>query len=303
MKQQATVAMDGASQVPQDSYRALKDIVAGTAGGIAQVLVGQPFDTTKVRIQSAPPGTYSNSWDVVKKLLRDEGPAAFYKGTLTPLVGIGACVSVQFGVNEFMKRYFYTRNEGGRMSLGQFFVAGSVSGIANSFFASPIEHIRIRLQTQTTGPKVFQGPIDVIKKLYTEGGIPLIYRGLGATLLREFIGAGVYFLTYEGLVQREMDRNNKLRKDVESWKMCGYGGLAGYSMWASIYPVDVIKSNMQVDHYKNPKFKTYVDSAKFIFRKFGYRGFFKGFVPTMLRAAPANAATFMVFEEVMRLLG
>lgn len=74
-----------------DSLRVVKDVFAGTCGGIAQVLSGQPFDTTKVRLQSAPEGTYSGTLDVVKKLLKNEGFAGFYKGTLTPLVGVGAC--------------------------------------------------------------------------------------------------------------------------------------------------------------------------------------------------------------------
>lgn len=74
-----------------DSMRVVKDVFAGTCGGIAQVLSGQPFDTTKVRLQSAPEGTYSGTLDVVNKLLKNEGFAGFYKGTLTPLVGVGAC--------------------------------------------------------------------------------------------------------------------------------------------------------------------------------------------------------------------
>jgi solute carrier family 25 carnitine/acylcarnitine transporter 20/29 len=51
------------------------------------VLSGQPFDTTKVRLQSAPEGTYSGALDVVKKLVKTEGFSGFYKGTLTPLIG------------------------------------------------------------------------------------------------------------------------------------------------------------------------------------------------------------------------
>lgn len=291
------------SDLQNDPYRTIKDIFCGTVGGIAQVLVGQPFDTTKVRIQSAPPGVYSSSWDVVKKLITEEGPLAFYKGTLTPLVGIGAVVSVQFAVNEHMKRFFNDKNNGAPMTLPQFFLAGSASGLANGLLASPIEHIRIRLQTQTTGPKVFSGPLDVIRKLYNQGGLKLIYRGLGATEVREGIGSGAYFLTYEGLVQRQMKKSHRRRDQIEGWRMCLYGGLAGYAMWIAIYPADVLKSNFQADNYKNPKFKTYKSAAQYIYKQYGIRGFYKGFVPTMLRAAPANAATFFAFEQTMRLIG
>lgn len=56
-----------------------KDIIAGTTGGIAQVLVGQPFDIVKVRVQTSPPGMYSGVGDCVLKTFKNEGPFAFYK--------------------------------------------------------------------------------------------------------------------------------------------------------------------------------------------------------------------------------
>ena len=63
--------------------RVLKDIFAGTVGGIAQVLVGQPFDTTKVRLQTAT--TRTTTLDVLRNLVKNEGVFAFYKGALTPV--------------------------------------------------------------------------------------------------------------------------------------------------------------------------------------------------------------------------
>ena len=76
----------------------------------------------------------------MKKIIANEGFRGFYKGTATPLVGVGACVSIQFGTFEFMKRYFRTRNEQhGHSSLdlsgGQFYLAGGAAGIANTVVA------------------------------------------------------------------------------------------------------------------------------------------------------------------------
>ena len=62
-----------------------KDIIAGTTGGIAQVLVGQPFDIVKVRVQTSPQGMYSGVVDCVTKTFKNEGPFAFYK-VRTPLL-------------------------------------------------------------------------------------------------------------------------------------------------------------------------------------------------------------------------
>ncbi|TKA78986.1 hypothetical protein B0A55_02567, partial [Friedmanniomyces simplex] len=69
--------------------RTLKDLFAGAVGGVAQVLIGQPFDIVKVRLQTTT--QYKGALDCASQILKNEGAAAFYKGTLTPLIGIGAC--------------------------------------------------------------------------------------------------------------------------------------------------------------------------------------------------------------------
>lgn len=288
-------------QPKADKGRVLKDLLAGTSGGIAQVLVGQPFDTTKVRLQTST--TPTTAIDVVKKLIKNEGPLAFYKGTLTPLVGVGACVSIQFGVNEAMKRFFHSLNSQPQATLGlsQYYACGVVSGVANSFLASPIEHVRIRLQTQTGSglSSEFKGPMDCIRKLRSQGGL---MRGLTPTVLREAQGCGTYFLTYEALVANEIKKGMK-REDISAWKLCSFGAISGTTLWLMVYPLDVVKSIMQTDSLKNPKFgRSIVSVAKALYAREGAKGFFKGFGPTMLRAAPANGATFATFELAMRLL-
>lgn len=235
---------------PHDSSRVFKDLLAGTAGGIAQVLVGQPFDTTKVRLQTS--STPTTAVQVVKNLIKNEGLRGFYKGTLTPLVGVGACVSCQFGVNEAMKRFFRGPNSDVNkpLTLPQYYVCGLAGGIANSFLASPIEHVRIRLQTQTSSGTAasFKGPLDCIKKLKSNGAL---MRGLTPTVLREAQGCATYFLTYEALVANEVQKGLK-RSDVPAWKLCMFGAISGVTLWLMVYPIDVVKSIMQTDNLQSP---------------------------------------------------
>lgn len=289
---------------------AWKDVLAGTAGGIAQVLAGQPFDTTKVRLQSAPEGTYSGAVDVVKRLMKNEGFSGFYKGTLTPLIGVGACVSVQFAVNEEMKRYFESKsstveNRAG-LGYGQLYVCGGAAGLANSFLASPIEQIRIRLQTQTEASAVkLLGPIDAVKKIVSLGGIGHgLFRGLVPTIIREVHGMGMYFMAAEACIKQEMQKMNKTRSEVQSWHVCCYGGVAGVAMWLSVYPIDVIKSRFQTDSLspKDRRFTSIMQCYRETVAN-GYKGIFKGFTPTLLRAVPVNAITFLAFDYSRRLLG
>lgn len=120
-------------------------------------------------MQTAPKGTYRGMLDCAGGILKNEGPLAFYKvgplfidgisllsfyiqGTLTPLLGIGLCVSIQFGALEYTKRYFASQNllkgtggEGGStLGAGQLFTAGVLAGLANGGVSGPVEHIRIR---------------------------------------------------------------------------------------------------------------------------------------------------------------
>ena len=61
----------------------------------------QPFEIIKVRLQtqSSTNPEYKGIIDCLQKIIKKEGPRALYKGTLSPLIGCGFQVSVQFGFN------------------------------------------------------------------------------------------------------------------------------------------------------------------------------------------------------------
>ncbi|KAJ6507288.1 mitochondrial carrier domain-containing protein [Mycena vitilis] len=293
--------------------KTVKDLTAGTAGGIAQVLVGQPFDIDKVRMQTASKGTYSGMMHCATGILKNEGPLAFYKGTLTPLLGIGVCVSIQFGALEYTKRIFTARNlargtggEGGAtLSSGQIFTAGVLAGVANGFVSGPVEHIRIRLQTQSSVKPDYSGPFNAIKKIYSAHGIPGVFKGQGVTLVREAAGYGVYFLAYEKLVQREMAQKGIKRDQLSPLNAVLYGAAAGYALWAVIYPIDMIKSRMQTDGFTaatGQKHKSAIDCARTVWRAEGIAAFTRGLTPTLIRSPFANGATFLGFELASRAL-
>ncbi|PGH14021.1 hypothetical protein AJ79_03290 [Helicocarpus griseus UAMH5409] len=289
--------------------RIVKDLSAGAAGGIAQVLLGQPFDIIKVRLQTTT--QYSNALDCATKILKNEGPLAFYKGTLTPLVGIGACVSVQFGAFHEARRRLEELNSkkdplNTGLSYPQYYLAGAFAGVTNSVISGPIEHVRIRLQTQPHGAnRLYSGPLDCIRKLSAhEGVLKGLYRGELVTIFREAQAYGVWFLSFEYLMNWEAKRNQIKREDISSVKVAAYGGLAGEALWLGSYPLDVVKSKMQSDGFgAQQKFSGMTDCFKKTFAAEGLGGFWKGIGPTLLRAMPVSAGTFAVVELTMRALG
>ncbi|EPE03329.1 carrier protein ymc1 [Ophiostoma piceae UAMH 11346] len=285
-----------------------KDLFAGAAGGVAQVLLGQPFDIVKVRLQTST--AYPSALSAASAIWRSEGPLAFYKGTLTPLIGIGACVSVQFGAFHQARRWFEAKNieakKPGDLSYGQYYAAGAFAGLSNSVLSGPIEHVRIRLQTQphSVAERLYKGPLDCVRQLVQQGGGVGrgLFRGQAVTLWREAQAYGVWFLTFEWLMNADALRNKIDRKAVPAYKVAFYGGLAGEALWLASYPFDVVKSKMQTDALRpaDQRYKTMRDCFAQTYRQEGFRGFWRGLAPTLLRAMPVSAGTFAVVEYTMR---
>ena len=80
------------------------------------------------------------------------------------------------------------------------------------------------------------------------------------------------------------------------WSPIISGGFAGIAAWLPCYPQDVIKSVIQSSETK----LTIYEASQKIYKTSGLRGFLKGFTPTMIRAFPANAATFLGYELIMK---
>lgn len=83
----------------------VKDIISGFVSGWTQVIIMQPFEIVKIRLQTQSNANpyYNGILDCFKKIAKEEGLGAFYKGTftlnigtVTPLIGIGFQASAMF---------------------------------------------------------------------------------------------------------------------------------------------------------------------------------------------------------------
>lgn len=290
-----------------DELTLFPSISPNLVAGWAQVLSGQPFDTVKVRLQTAKPGEniYNGPIDAAKKIWAGEGLNGFYKGTTIPMIGVGFCVFVQFAAQTQVRKYFAEQNkkkgksEG--LSLAQVGIAGAAAGIANTPLSAPIEHIRIRLQVQT-GQSL--GPVALMKDMIDKYGWSSLYKGLSPTLAREIPGYAFYFMSYE-LAIRAATPVGKTVNDLSSLTLLLCGATSGLGMWLTCYPLDVVKSRMQSDSL-DPAKRQYANSLacyRYILATEGMRGFYRGLAPCLARAFPVNAITFLTYELTMRAMG
>ncbi|KAK9841283.1 hypothetical protein WJX74_003110 [Apatococcus lobatus] len=278
----------------------VKDLTAGTIAGAAQLVVGHPFDTIKVKLQSQPrpkPGEvphYNGAIDATRKTLSEGGVRALFRGMGAPLATVAVYNAVLFSARGSMERLL-AHPDGSDLTPMDQVVAGAGAGLAGTLVACPTELIKCRLQG---GDKALKGPVAVgMAVMRGEGGVLGLYKGTVSTLLREIPGNAAMFGAYE-VVKQWMVRQQGLKSvsELGPLSLVTAGAAAGSTFWAFVYPADAVKSRIQIDDFKNPRYNGTIDCFRKVMAEEGLRGMYRGFEPALARAVPANATAFLVYE-------
>lgn len=282
-----------------------RDLVAGTCAGAAQMVVGFPFDTVKVKLQYASRGQYGSVMDAVRHTVAEHGPAGLFKGMGVPLATVAVFNAVLFSVNGVMRSLVAAAsgmkpNEVDKFSIAQFAACGAGAGVGVSILATPTELIKCRLQASSKG--VYKGPADVARQLLASRGLPGLFKGYLPTLMREMPGCTVYFATYEGSKKMMATAQNKPVADLGTFEVMTSGALAGLAFWSLVYPMDMIKTVIQTDSDTSPRFRGMSHCIRELVSKEGFGALYRGVTPCLIRAVPANAVCFIVYEWVAAFL-
>lgn len=184
-------------------------------------------------------------------------------------------------------------------SLADVFVAGTGAGIFQTLLLAPIDNVKIRLQAQIGPERTFRGPLHCLSWLYHHFGLRGVYKGMGATVMRDSWSYGVYFAVYEAMKRKFATPTHPQPTPTELFLA---GGIAGVVSWLVVYPVDVIKSRLQEDNLSNPKYRSFLDCFRQSIQHDGYRVLFRGLSPTLLRTFIVSGANFVVYELVSKSL-
>ncbi|KAL1449018.1 hypothetical protein WDU94_000260 [Cyamophila willieti] len=296
------------------SENPVKYFFAGGVGGVLTVLVGHPFDTVKVRLQtmSADKPLYTGTFDCFSKIVRNENIVGLYKGMGAPITGVAPIFALSF-LGYGTGKKVLTNSNNDQLSPWQYFVAGSFSGVTTAAITAPGERIKCLLQVQhSDANKVYSGPVDVVKKLIKQHGVASVFKGLCATLLRDIPANGAYFVTYEMVKEFLANRTiasqsgavsseSGAKPAVSMLSTIFAGGCAGIMYWVVGMPADVLKSRLQTA----PE-GTYPNGVRSVLaatlKKEGPGALYRGAVPVFLRAFPANAACFLGVEYTLSFL-
>ncbi|KAM0755917.1 mitochondrial carrier [Meredithblackwellia eburnea MCA 4105] len=278
---------------PPREHSLTASLLAGSVGGAAQVIVGQPLDTIKTRAQTAPAGAFKGPMDIARQTIKKEGILALYKGMASPLLGVAGVNSLLFMSNTYARKLV---NPFGNLSIKDVALAGAIAGAAQSILASPVEMFKIRMQGQYgSGGKRLR---DVVGEMYGKYGWRKgILRGYWITVVREIPAYAGFFAGFEGTKRAFQQHYGS--SSIPVWAILTSGGAGGIAYWTACYPLDVVKSRIQLQEAPPKGFNYIIDTFRTIYREEGAKAFVRGLSPTYARAVPAAASTFVAFELTM----
>lgn len=282
---------------------------------MAGKVVEQPFDYLKVRLQtqrSLSGALVYNSWfDCLCKTLKYDGVTALFRGLPGPLVGAAVETAAVFGVyGSIQAQMLRGREPGARLNVWQSLFAGGVSGVFTGLLLTPVELLKTRVQlAPSQAQKIptniqYKGTIGCLAFTLREEGLRGLFRGGATCMIREVTGNALWFTTYEltcrKLVQMtgHHHQSNQQQKRGTPMIQCISGAVAGCMYWLIPYPIDTIKTKMQVSSGSVSNITVLVNTLRY---EGGIRALYQGIGVTMLRAMPSNAAIFLTYEQVLRL--
>lgn len=280
------------------------DFTAGAAGGTACVYFGQPLDTIKVKMQTFP-DFYRNGLYCFRQIVKTEGLSGLYKGSVPALLCNVSENAVLFVALGFTKKLVgsITNTDHRNLSNLQLATSGSMASIFSAMVVCPTELIKCKMQASTEMAAVGKiastsvTPANVVRMITKEKGPLGLMTGITSTWVREFPGYFAFFYGYE-LTKTILTPPGKSKDDIGPLGLMFAGGTAGVCLWTLIYPIDAVKSRIQVLGEQQGFLKSFLS----IVRKEGFFKLYSGLGPCLVRSYPANGALFLAYEWTQKYL-
>jgi solute carrier family 25 (mitochondrial carnitine/acylcarnitine transporter), member 20/29 len=170
--------------------------------------------------------------------------------------------------------------------------AGAIGGLASWVVSAPSELIKCRTQLHEANKT---NSLIVFKHVWGDRGLQGLFLGGPVTSVRDSVGYGFYFSSYELCRRLFSARRTDSVSDAADFDVLVSGGIAGIITWASIYPLDVIKTRIQAEGWKGkqkqsqPPTSSALEMARNIIRREGVRAVYRGLAICSVRAFFVNA--------------
>ncbi|KAF8392607.1 hypothetical protein HHK36_022953 [Tetracentron sinense] len=317
---------------PGQLKRALIDATAGAISGGISRTVTSPLDVIKIRFQvqlepttsrgllhrdSYGTSKYTGMLQATKDIFREEGLPGFWRGNVPALLMVMPYTAIQFTVLHKLKTLAAGSSKAeDHIHLSPYlsYISGALAGCAATVGSYPFDLLRTILASQGE-PKVYSTMRSAFVDIIKTRGIRGLYAGLSPTLVEIIPYAGLQFGTYDTFKRWTMEWNHfrsshiiSIRTDnsLSSFQLFLCGLAAGTCAKAVCHPLDVVKKRFQIEGLqRHPKYGARVEHRAYrnmydalcrILQTEGWAGLYKGIVPSIVKAAPAGAVTFVTYE-------
>jgi solute carrier family 25 glutamate transporter 18/22 len=189
--------------------------------------------------------------DCFKKTYRAEGYFGMYRGSAVNILLITPEKAIKLAANDYFRHHLSKSD--GSLPIPRQMAAGGLAGLCQIIITTPMELLKIQMQdagrlaaqAKASGkviPKT--SATQIALQLLKEKGIAGLYKGTGATALRDVSFSVVYFPLFATLNQfgpRKADGSN----DAVFWVSFLSGCAAGSFSALAVNPFDVVKTRLQ----------------------------------------------------------
>jgi len=171
-------------------------VAAGITTGTLAILVAQPTDVVKVRMQAAgSKGQYKGVMDAYRSIARNEGfKSGLYRGTMPNIarnciVNVGETVVYDAAKDQFISSGLL--NDGIKCHLA----SAVIAGITATLVASPVDVVKTRFMNSPNGK--YKGALDCAIRTARSEGVLAFYKGFNASCMRLVSWNIMLWLSYE----------------------------------------------------------------------------------------------------------
>ncbi|CAN0915942.1 Calcium-dependent mitochondrial ATP-magnesium/phosphate carrier protein 2 [Linum grandiflorum] len=277
-----------------------KYFIAGGIAGATSRTATAPLDRLKVVLQVQT--TRASIVPAVKKIWKADGLLGFFRGNGLNVVKVAPESAIKFYAYEMLKNVIKDLKGEEDVDIGTSgrLLAGGLAGAVAQTAVYPMDLVKTRLQTHACeggkAPKL--GALT--RDIWMHEGPRAFYKGLVPSLIGIIPYAGIDLAAYEKL--KEMAKTYLLN-DSEAGPLVqlGCGTISGAAGATCVYPLQVIRTRMQAQQANaSAPYKGMSDVFLRTLEKEGYRGFYKGLVPNLLKVVPAASITYMVYEAMKK---
>ncbi|XP_050436045.1 mitochondrial glutamate carrier 1-like isoform X2 [Adelges cooleyi] len=280
-------------------FALLPKIINGGIAGIIGVTVVFPLDLVKTRLQNQKPGIdgslmYRSMFDAFRKTYAAEGYFGMYRGSAVNILLITPEKAIKLAANDQIRHWL--SRPGKPLTLVREMLAGAGAGLFQIIVTTPMELLKI--QMQDAGRVAAQAKLEgktvptisatsIARELVASKGLLGLYRGVGATTMRDVSFSVIYFPMFARL-NALGPRKNDGSGDAVFWCSFVSGCVAGSTAALFVNPIDVIKTRLQaIKKFETEvEYKGVADCFMKTLRSEGPLAFFKGGACRMIVIAP-----------------